>query len=86
MSFPTIDAPAWVQDALCAQTDPEAFFPTKGGYTEPAKRICRACPIQAACLAYALADNSLDGIWGGTTPRQRRAIRGVPATGLTAAA
>ena len=25
------DAPEWHERALCAQTDPEAFFPEKGG-------------------------------------------------------
>ena len=36
-----LDGPlAWQHDALCAQTDPEAFFPEKGGSTREAKRIC----------------------------------------------
>ena len=35
---------AWQDRALCAQTDPEAFFPEKGGSTREAKRVCRGCP------------------------------------------
>ena len=31
---------AWQERALCAQTDPEAFFPEKGGSTREAKRVC----------------------------------------------
>ena len=31
------DPLAWQEDALCAQTDPEAFFPEKGGSTRDAK-------------------------------------------------
>ena len=34
------DAPEWQERALCSQTDPEAFFPEKGGSTREAKRIC----------------------------------------------
>ena len=30
----------WQERALCAQTDPEAFFPEKGGSTREAKRVC----------------------------------------------
>lgn len=35
----------WQDQALCAQTDPEAFFPEKGGSTREAKRICQACAV-----------------------------------------
>lgn len=40
-----------------------------------ARRICRSCPVQADCLAYALVHNEPLGIWGGTTERQRRDIK-----------
>ena len=33
----------WQEDALCSQTDPEAFFPEKGGSTRDAKKICSQC-------------------------------------------
>ncbi|MGH3813281.1 MAG: WhiB family transcriptional regulator, partial [Pseudonocardiaceae bacterium] len=45
----------WQERALCAQTDPEAFFPEKGGSTREAKRICAGCEVRAECLEYALA-------------------------------
>jgi WhiB family redox-sensing transcriptional regulator len=71
-----IVAPEWVADALCAQTDPELFFPTKGGDGSPAaKAVCRRCPVRAECLALAVSDPSLDGIWGGTSNRERQALR-----------
>ena len=47
--------PEWHERALCAQTDPEAFFPEKGGSTREAKRICLGCEVKDACLDYALA-------------------------------
>jgi WhiB family redox-sensing transcriptional regulator len=36
---PATDEDQWQERALCAQTDPEAFFPEKGGSTREAKRI-----------------------------------------------
>ena len=44
----------WQERALCSQTDPEAFFPEKGGSTKDAKRICARCEVKAECLEYAL--------------------------------
>lgn len=65
----------WRESALCAQTDPEAFFPPKGGTMRDAKRVCAACDVTAQCLAYALATGQDEGIWGGTTRDERRAMR-----------
>ena len=36
----------WQEQALCAQTDPEAFFPEKGGSTREAKKICVGCEVK----------------------------------------
>ena len=47
---------AWQERALCAQTDPEAFFPEKGGSTREAKRVCMSCDVRPECLSYALAN------------------------------
>ncbi len=66
---------AWQQDALCAQTDPEAFFPEKGGSTREAKSICASCEVRAECLEYALANDERFGIWGGLSERERRRLR-----------
>jgi WhiB family redox-sensing transcriptional regulator len=64
----------WQDDALCAQTDPEAFFPEKGGSTREAKRVCRACTVRAECLEYALEHEIRFGIWGGMAERDRRRL------------
>jgi WhiB family redox-sensing transcriptional regulator len=66
---------AWQTDALCAQTDPEAFFPEKGGSTRDAKKICTTCEVKAQCLEYALANDERFGIWGGLSERERRRLR-----------
>ena len=55
---------SWQDRALCAQTDPEAFFPEKGG-----------CEVKAECLEYALANDERFGIWGGLSERERRRIK-----------
>lgn len=69
------EALAWQSDALCAQTDPEAFFPEKGGSTRDAKRICEGCEVRSACLEYALQNDERFGIWGGLSERERRRLR-----------
>jgi WhiB family redox-sensing transcriptional regulator len=65
----------WTDRALCAQTDPEAFYPEKGGSTREAKKVCASCPVAAECLAYALANDERFGIWGGKSERERRALK-----------
>jgi WhiB family redox-sensing transcriptional regulator len=71
----TPDDPEWQEKALCAQTDPEAFFPEKGGSTREAKRICLGCEVRDACLEYALANDERFGIWGGLSERERRRLK-----------
>nr|WP_020670494.1 WhiB family transcriptional regulator [Amycolatopsis nigrescens] len=65
----------WQERALCAQTDPEAFFPEKGGSTREAKRICLGCEVKDECLEYALAHDERFGIWGGLSERERRKLK-----------
>lgn len=69
------NALAWQSDALCAQTNPEAFFPEKGGSTRDAKKICASCEVRAECLEYALHNDERFGIWGGLSERERRKLR-----------
>ncbi len=69
------NALAWQTDALCAQTDPEAFFPEKGGSTRDAKRICTSCDVRGECLEYALNNDERFGIWGGLSERERRKLK-----------
>lgn len=66
---------SWQIDALCAQTDPEAFFPEKGGSTRDAKKICDSCDVRAQCLEFALEHDERFGIWGGLSERERRKLR-----------
>lgn len=69
---------AWMDDAACADKDPELFFPPRGkhgnGLAE-AKAICRACLVKKDCLDYAMRHHEYHGIWGGKTSRERRRLR-----------
>jgi WhiB family transcriptional regulator, redox-sensing transcriptional regulator len=74
----------WRDDAACRHADPDLFFPiaTAGpalDQIDQAKRICRACPVQQPCLAWALELGVESGIWAGTTEDERRAIRAASA-------
>lgn len=68
----------WQERALCAQTDPESFFPEKGGSTREAKKVCLACEVRSECLEYALANDERFGIWGGLSERERRRLKKQP--------
>jgi WhiB family transcriptional regulator, redox-sensing transcriptional regulator len=75
---------SWRDDAACRNADPGLFFPpgTAGPalrQIDEAKRICRTCPAQIQCLAWALDNEVTDGIWGGTTEDERRAMQNAPA-------
>lgn len=73
-------ARSWVDLAACGEVDPEIFFPisTTGaalGQIHQAQAICARCPVAAACLDWALRIGQDHGVWGGTTPEERRALR-----------
>lgn len=67
----------WHEEALCAQVDPELFFPETSGSTLAPKRVCRACPVRAECLDWVMAQEAgIDrdhrfGVAGGLSPRER---------------
>jgi hypothetical protein len=70
-----LDSPAWTAGALCAQVDPELFFPERGVAPEQVRQalqVCAACEIRARCAEEALANHEPYGIWGGMTERTRR--------------
>jgi WhiB family redox-sensing transcriptional regulator len=80
---PAVSVPErWAERALCAQADPDAWFPDRGhcDVAAIAKRICGHCPVRAQCLDYALSGTDTwggiaTGIWGGTTPKERDRLR-----------
>lgn len=68
-------AAGWTDRGLCAEVDPEIFFPAKGGSVRQAKHVCRRCEIRAECLEYALDNDERFGIWGGLSERERHRVK-----------
>jgi WhiB family redox-sensing transcriptional regulator len=65
--------PRWREQALCAETDPEAFFPEPGAMPLAALQVCARCPVRLDCLTDALHRRDIAfGVLGGKTPNQRR--------------
>ena len=69
----------WRRDSLCAGEPGGVFFITRGQSSRPAKFVCAICPVQPDCLDEALGEGAKGaaefGIFGGTTPRERRRLR-----------
>lgn len=68
----------WTEEAICRQTDPEAFYPEKGGDGgRKAVEVCLGCPVRRQCLDMAMRAEvnhgrpQRQGIWGGLTPSKR---------------
>jgi WhiB family transcriptional regulator, redox-sensing transcriptional regulator len=65
---------AWRTRGVCQSVDPETFFPAPSEPADAAVALCRTCDVQGACLAWALEVGDCHGVWGATTPRERRAM------------
>jgi len=75
-----LDVPAFDGPALCAETDPDSFFPDKGHSVAAAKKVCGGCPVKDECLQWALDRDERFGVWGGLSERERRRLHGKPTT------
>lgn len=68
----------WREEAACSGLDTHLFFPSTEDeqvQLSVARQVCAACPVQEACLAYAIESRQTVGIWGGATTRERRRLR-----------
>lgn len=65
----------WQDDALCAETEPEAFNPEVGESIKNAKIICNLCKVTEMCLRYALETGQQSGVWGGLSEHERRKLK-----------
>jgi WhiB family redox-sensing transcriptional regulator len=68
-------APGWRDEALCAQTGPEEFFPERGSSVRQAKAVCAGCSVRRPCLEYALGRDERFGVWGGMSEHERRRLK-----------
>lgn len=73
------NAPFFDGSQVCAQVDPELFFPDNHKEARARMKVvrplCDSCQFKISCLEYALKHEDLYGIWGGTTDWDRRAMR-----------
>lgn len=81
---------AWRDDALCVGLPNELFFPDKlhESRFDAALNVCKKCTVKDQCLRLVIGLDDVDdrwGVFGGTTPRQRRHIRHEMQRGLTLA-
>jgi len=67
--------PEWMESGACRDAERSLFFPVRGAPIGPAKAICSTCPVRQACLNFALADPEIQGVWGGTSNRERQKLR-----------
>lgn len=65
----------WMLYGACAGTDPEAFYPERGGSTREAIKVCQRCPVRLECLDWALAKNERFGVFGGLSEQSRRKLQ-----------
>lgn len=64
----------WRQRGACRGLEPDIFYPLDDEDAGPAKAVCEGCPVRQPCLEFALETREADGVWGGTTGRERRRI------------
>jgi hypothetical protein len=63
---------------LCGLLDDEskkAFFPRQGGSGKKAKGICLKCDYVFECFKFAYERNEPDGVWGASTPKERKEFK-----------
>jgi WhiB family transcriptional regulator, redox-sensing transcriptional regulator len=65
----------WWEGAACRGKGIRYFFPETPDDLAQGRAICETCPVRANCLDYAGQSPSPQGVWGGLTERERRAIR-----------
>lgn len=70
---------SWMVDAACRDTpNPDDWHPDTGGSVRSVMAICHApCPVRDTCREYAMATEYPShryGVWGGTTPSERRQL------------
>jgi WhiB family redox-sensing transcriptional regulator len=68
--------PAWHRQASCRGSGAAEFVRNPRAVYAPAHRqTCAGCPVRQECLEFALADESVTGLWGGTDDAERREMR-----------
>jgi WhiB family transcriptional regulator, redox-sensing transcriptional regulator len=66
----------WHQEAACRGRGPDDFVRGPKADYGSTRELCASCPVRLECLEFALSDESLTGLWGGTTDMERKLMRG----------
>ena len=64
----------WKAQGACRLVDPDLFYPVSDAEAGPAKAVCGSCGVRDRCLEHALSTREFEGVWGGTTGTERRAM------------
>jgi WhiB family transcriptional regulator, redox-sensing transcriptional regulator len=70
-----LNRPRWQRRGACRGRESDVFIIARGQTGGAARAICLTCPVRQECLEYALAHPEVDGVWGGTSGRERQRIR-----------
>ena len=65
---------SWKVEGACRWVEPELFYPVSDADADPAKRVCASCTVRQRCLDFALDSHEFEGVWGGLTGSERRAL------------
>jgi WhiB family transcriptional regulator, redox-sensing transcriptional regulator len=65
---------SWKAEGACRWVEPDLFYPVSDSDAGPAKEVCAGCGVRERCLDYALTCREFDGVWGGLTGTERRAL------------
>ena len=78
----------WRKDAYCKGMETDLFFPQMSEtlniplMNAKARLVCAGCKVRKECVSFALENHLKYGIFGGTTPMERRKMKMETATGL----
>lgn len=79
MACRPFERPVWVDRAACRGISARVFFiqgrGSNGDDYREARAICARCPVRSECLDLALRQHEHQGVWGGLTTHERRAVR-----------
>jgi WhiB family redox-sensing transcriptional regulator len=69
----------FMKRGACLGSNPGVFHPDEEerrftARVEEAKAICDMCPVKQECFEYAIKYKERQGVWGGTSERDRRKI------------
>jgi WhiB family redox-sensing transcriptional regulator len=64
----------WKAEGACRWVEPELFYPVSDADAAPAKLVCAECAVQQRCLDFAVDSREFEGVWGGLTGTERRAL------------